>query len=297
MKDEQTHLGLILDSSLTFHSHIKDKTIKANRGIGMIKYLSKYLTRDVLDQLYKLYVRPHLDYGDIIIYHRNDPDFRLDFTNKLEAIQYPASLAVSGAWRGTNRQKIYEELGWECLYYRRWYRRLTHFYKLKNTQSPLYLYTLIPAERELSYNLRMPHPYDPQIERTLRFSNTYFQNCISEWNRLDVSERSCTTISEFKKRLLLRIRPSRRSIFNIHDLTGIKLLTRLRVEFSDLHEYRLRHNFLRSSPFCSCQTGIEDNDHFLLACTAHAFLPIEEISMTCSLDRSILILCTFLLRS
>ena len=50
MKDEQTHLGLILDSSLTFHSHIKDKTIRANRGIGMIRYLSKYLTRDVLDQ-------------------------------------------------------------------------------------------------------------------------------------------------------------------------------------------------------------------------------------------------------
>ena len=39
MKDEQTQLGLILDSSLTFHSHIKDKTIEANRGIGMIRYL------------------------------------------------------------------------------------------------------------------------------------------------------------------------------------------------------------------------------------------------------------------
>ena len=134
MKDEQTHLGLILDSSLTFHSHIKDKAIKANRGIGMI--MSKYLARDVLKQLYKLYVRPHLDYGDII-YHRNDPDFRLDFTDKLEAIQYSAALAVSGTWNGTNRQKLYEELGWESLYYRKWYQRLTHFYKLKNTQSSL----------------------------------------------------------------------------------------------------------------------------------------------------------------
>ena len=77
MKDEQTHMRLIVDSSLTFHSHRKDQAIKANRGIGMIRYLTKYLTRHVLDQLHKLYVRPHLDYGDII-YHRNDPDFRLD---------------------------------------------------------------------------------------------------------------------------------------------------------------------------------------------------------------------------
>ena len=100
----------------------------------------------------------------------------------------------------------------------------------------------------------------------MRFSNTYFQNCISEWNRPDVSERLCTIISEFKKRLLLHFRPSKRSILNIHDLTGIELLTRLRVEFSDLYEHRFRHNFLCSSPFCSCQTGIEDNEHFLLHC-------------------------------
>ena len=33
------------------------------------------------------------------------------------------------------------------------------------------------------------------------------------------------------------------------------------------------------------------------SCTAHAFLPIEETSLTCSLDRSILTLCAFLLRS
>ena len=31
------------------------------------------MSRDVLDQIYKLYVRPHLDYGDII-YHRHDPE-------------------------------------------------------------------------------------------------------------------------------------------------------------------------------------------------------------------------------
>ena len=44
------------------------------------------------------------------------------------------------------------------------------------------------------YNLSIPYPYDPQIERTMRFLNTYFQNCISEWNWLDVSERSSPCI-------------------------------------------------------------------------------------------------------
>ena len=47
--------------------------------------------------IYKLYVRPHLDYGDII-YHKYDPEFKLDFTKRLESTQYSAALAVSGAW-------------------------------------------------------------------------------------------------------------------------------------------------------------------------------------------------------
>ena len=68
--------------------------------------------------MYKLYVRPHLDYGDII-YHRLDPDHKLDFTKKLESTQYSAALPVSGAWRGTSRQKLYDELGWESLYHRK----------------------------------------------------------------------------------------------------------------------------------------------------------------------------------
>ena len=41
---------------------------------------------------------------------------------KLEQKQYSAALVVTGAWRGTNRQRLYEELGWESLYHRRWYR-------------------------------------------------------------------------------------------------------------------------------------------------------------------------------
>ena len=103
--DEHKHLGLILDSQLNFKSHIRQAISKARRGIEMIKYLSKYVSRDVLDQIYKLYVRPHLDYGDII-YHRHDTEKIQNFTTRLEQTQYSAALAVTGAWRGSNRQKL-----------------------------------------------------------------------------------------------------------------------------------------------------------------------------------------------
>ena len=98
VKAEHKHLGMILDSKLSFQSHVREAIIKAMKGIGIIRFLSKYVSGNVLDQIYKLYVRPHLDYGDII-YHRHDPEFKLEFTKRLESTQYSAALAVvSGAW-------------------------------------------------------------------------------------------------------------------------------------------------------------------------------------------------------
>ena len=62
----------------------------------MIRYLSKYVSHDVLDQMYKLYVRPHLDNADII-YHKFDLELTLKINKKLETVQYSAAPAVSGA--------------------------------------------------------------------------------------------------------------------------------------------------------------------------------------------------------
>ena len=60
------HLGLFLDESLSFHKHIKEKVSKAMNGISILKFLSKFVSKEILNLSYKLYVRPHLDYGDVI---------------------------------------------------------------------------------------------------------------------------------------------------------------------------------------------------------------------------------------
>ena len=46
-----------------------------------------------------MYVRPHLDYGDVI-YHNQ----LVDMMNSLESIQYQAGLIVTRCWKGTNRE-------------------------------------------------------------------------------------------------------------------------------------------------------------------------------------------------
>ena len=145
----------------------------------MLKYLSKYASREVLDQIYKLYVRPHLDYGDII-YHKYDPEKQLNFTEQLEKMQCKAALADSGAWKGTNWLRLPEELGWETLYDRGRYQRLCHFSVLSKSKTPIYLYQEIPEHRTVEYNLTKSCYCEPNLSWSIRFSNSYCSNILDE---------------------------------------------------------------------------------------------------------------------
>lgn len=60
------YLGIILDSKISFSTCIKSAFSSTGKWIGLLQYPSKYLPRHTLNSLYKLYVRPHLDYGDVI---------------------------------------------------------------------------------------------------------------------------------------------------------------------------------------------------------------------------------------
>ena len=51
---------------LIFEEHLEVITTKVNKAIGQLRKLEKTLPRPVLMIMYKAFVRPHLDYGDII---------------------------------------------------------------------------------------------------------------------------------------------------------------------------------------------------------------------------------------
>ena len=57
----------------------------------------------------------------------------------IESIQYQTGLIVSGCWQGTNRVKLYKELGWESFEDRRLLHCLTLYFKIKTNVAPQYL--------------------------------------------------------------------------------------------------------------------------------------------------------------
>ena len=110
------HLGIILDSTLSFSTHIKSAISKKRKKIGSLKCLYKYLPTHNLNELCKLYVRPHLDYGDVIyhipskVYEFSKNAILANLMEKLESVQYSAALAVTGSWRGTSHENFTQSL-------------------------------------------------------------------------------------------------------------------------------------------------------------------------------------------
>ena len=90
--------------------------------------------------IYKAFLRLLVDYGDIIY----DQAQNESFCDKLESVQYKATLAITGAIQGTSLDKLYQELGLESLKSRRWYKRLSCMFKIMKKEAPNYLINLIP---------------------------------------------------------------------------------------------------------------------------------------------------------
>ena len=243
--DSQKHLGLVFDYKLTFNKNIKDKLNKAYFGVGKIKRLRNILPRDSLVTIYKSFIRPHLDYGDVI----HDQPNNDSFSDKIEPLQYKACLAVTGAIQKTSRECLYNKLGLESLSSRRWCRKLCAIYKLLSPQCPKYLFNIMPPS-ERCYTRKKQRPFFNR--RTDCFKYSFFSNSLSEWSQLAPEIQNLGPIVVFKSKLLSFIRPSKRSIFNVNNPEGVKYLTRLHLRFNHLNERKFRLGFLdTSNPLCN----------------------------------------------
>ena len=258
----QKHLGLILDDKLSFKDHLNMLIEKTSKGINVLRKLRFLLPRSSLITIYKSFIRSLFDYADIIY----DQPYNSSIIDRIESIQYNASLAITGAIRGSSREKLYNELGLEPLYSRRWFRRLCAFYKIVNEKSPKYLYDLIPKHNQL-FNFRNRNRIPNVFCRTEFFRNSFFPSVISEWNKLNEHLASSESFSIFRSRLLKQIRPLGNSIFNVSNTIGIQHLTRLRLGLSHLREHKFRHHFNDTlNPLCPCNSEVESVSHFFLHC-------------------------------
>ena len=278
------HLRMVLDTRLDFNLHLRNIQNKVNKTIGLLHKLQNALPRTSLITVFKSFLQPLYDYGDIIY----DRAYNTLFHQNVESIQYNAALAITSAVRGTSREKLYQELGFEFLQQRYCYRELCCLFKIINNQLPRYLFQLVPSP-----NTR----YFPQNSENIPqlwtkydfFKNSFFPSTIKEWNNLDLQIRKSKSISIFKSNILKFIRPKSNNVYFFHKPRGIKLLTRLRLGLSYLREHKFKHNFQDYlNPLRLCGNEIENSTHYLLHCPTYTNERLTLLNKIKSINCSIL---------
>ena len=83
------HLGLSLSAKLDFHEHICFRNYKL-------------LPRHSLLTIYKAFVRPHVDYSDVIY----DKMFNQSWQKKVSLSQYNTALPITRTIRGTKQRNV-----------------------------------------------------------------------------------------------------------------------------------------------------------------------------------------------
>ena len=105
-------------------------------------------------------------------------------------------------------------------------------------------------------SLRHPDNYSVMRCRNDYFKNSFIPYVVREWNRLSTEIRNSNSWQEFRK-----------SLFSINHSVGVKLLVRLRLGFSHLHEHKFRHTLHDTlNPLCSYNLKPETTSHYLLCC-------------------------------
>ena len=94
---------MLLSVKLDFQGHLKNVYSKVNKTIGLLRKLHNTLPRLSLLTIYKCFIRPNLDYVDLIY----DQAYTDSFHQKIESVQYNSALAIADAIRGTSKEKIY----------------------------------------------------------------------------------------------------------------------------------------------------------------------------------------------
>ena len=183
-----------------------------NKTIALPFKLHGTLPRAPLITIYKSFLRPYLDYGDIIY----DQPYNNSFCLKVESIQCNATIAITDAIRRAAREHFHLELRLEYLQHRRWYRKPL-FFKLIKNQTPRYLFSITPLTQTRRFMTRNSETIPQFTIKFEFFKNSFFPPTINKWNQLDLNTRNSGSITIFKNNILKFVRPKPNSIFDCYN--------------------------------------------------------------------------------
>ena len=133
IKEVQTHkhLGMILSHDLKWNKHIGDLCVSCRRRLDLLRALKYKLDRRSLETIYMNFIRPKMEYGDVLFVGAS-----FYCLEKLNSIQNEAMRIVCGATARSSLQHVLAETGWQTLHDRRQIHCLCLLYTIVNSTAP-----------------------------------------------------------------------------------------------------------------------------------------------------------------
>ena len=258
--EKHKHLGLIFQEDGCWISHVDVLIEKVTTRLNLMRKLKFKLHRNHLEIIYFSFIRPVLEYADII--WDNIPHY---LKEKVESIQIEAARIVTGATKLCSKSKLYEDTGWDSLNERRKKHKIIKFHEMFHKNTPEYLSRLVPRQlfEVHEYNTRRTRDIEHINCRTTFYKNSFLPSVINEWNSLpgEIKFNPSKNILKFYLNSSNKKTPK---YYNAGSRIGQILHARLRLNCSNLNEHLFSKN-LTASKYCSCGK-VENTRHFLLEC-------------------------------
>jgi hypothetical protein len=264
-------LGIYISDNLGWKKNTEEIAKKANRCLGILRPLKFILDRASLETLYKSFIRPLLEYADIVW---DAPDAHRHNLDILEKVQMEAARLVTGATARCSTERLYNEVGWETRALRRRLHRSTMMFKIMTGLAPESLQQKIPnrVEARTRYRLRNRGNLQVPLTRLVTYCQSFFPNAVRLWNDFSEAITGSTSIASFKHNYLKATpRPTTNPLFYRGDRRLAVSHSCMRIGCSSLNADLCRELHVVESPACTCPSGDEETaDHFLLHCQNYA---------------------------
>ena len=261
---EHMHLGVMFTNNLRWNAHLNHIAMKCTKLLNLMKAFKYDLDRRSLETIYLSFIRPSMEYGDVLFAGTYECDLV-----KLDRIEVEAMRVVTGATAKSNIQLLYDDVGWIPLTTRRNHHCLFFMYKVLHLQTPYYLKNLLPQRTLLpdGRNLRsdandlLPVPF----ARTESFRRSFFPYCIRMWNKVEKDIRDKPTLNTFKSSFK-RKKKFYKKLFYLGERWPAIQHARLRIGCSKLNAHLCDNLHVIESSQCVCGYPVEDPYHFFFIC-------------------------------
>ena len=181
---EHKHLGIWLTPTQCWSRHIQHICMKANSKLAVLRSV-RFLSRPVLDVLYKLQIRSVIDYGMIVFFNT----LKQSDIARLHKIQYRSARLVTGALPYTSRLKLDADLGWEDLHTRYKMLDLSMFYKIAHNNVRPLIKSIMPPLLERTRNTRSNDVYKTFPRVNEKYYQSFIPHLTRVWNGLERSAK------------------------------------------------------------------------------------------------------------